>query len=168
VLGLLLEDKNLMPEGAELLDAISAPGASRRPEVFAISADDVATDAMTRRLVADLRRGVESARARGEALRPWDRRRYEAPSGGVRPMHARHTYKSTRNLKKLLADAERQLARFAAVVHGEDRVQLRDLDGRVELTPRDVPGLPDDVAEFSVRPESRVYVGRAVASMLGA
>jgi histidyl-tRNA synthetase len=166
VLGLLLEDKGLMPEGAELLDAISAPGASRRPEVFAISADDEATDPMTRRLVADLRRGVESARARDEALKPWDRRRYEAASGGVRPLHARHTYKSTRNLKKLLGDAERQLARFAAVVHGEDRVQLRDLDRRAELTPKDVPGLPDDVAEFSVDPESAVYVGRAVAALL--
>ena len=167
VLGLLLEDKGLLPEGAQLLDAISAPGASRRPEVFAISADDEATDPMTRRLVADLRRGLASARAQEEGLKPWDGRRYEASSGGVRPMHARHTYKSTRNLKKLLSDAERQLSRFAAIVHGADRVQLRDLDTRTELTPKDVPGLPDDVAEFSVDPSSSVYVGRAVRAILG-
>lgn len=166
VLGLLLEDKGLLPEGAQLLDAISAPGASRRPEVFAISADDEATDPMTRRLVADLRRGLHSARAQEEGLKPWDGRRYEASSGGVRPMHARHTYKSTRNLKKLLSDAERQLSRFAAIVHGEDRVQLRDLDSRAELTPQDIPGLPDDIAEFSVSPASPVYVGRAVTALI--
>ncbi len=166
VLGLLLEDKGLMPEGSELLDAISAPGASRRPEVFVISADDEATDPTTRRLVADLRRGVESHRSKDESLKPWDARRYEASSAGVRPIHARHTYKSTRNLKKLLSDAERQHAKLAAIIHGDDRVQLRDLDRRAELTPKDVPGLPDDVAEFSVNPQSPVYIGRAAAALL--
>lgn len=167
VLGLLLEDKGLMPGGAELLDAISAPPASRRPEVFVLGADDESSDPLVRRLVADLRRGAESARARQDSLKPWDRRRYEAATGGVRPLHARQSYKSTRNLKKLLSDAERQLARFAAVVHGPDRVQLRDLDKREEITPRDVPGLPGGVAEFSVAPDSAVYVGRAVRALLG-
>ncbi len=171
VLGLLLEDKGLMPQGAELLDAVSAPGASRRPEVFVISADDEATDAMSRRLVADLRRGIVSRRALDDGAMPWDGRRYEIASGGIRPLHARQTSKSTRNLKKLLADAERQLAKFAAIVHGADRVQLRDLDRRTELTPQDVPGLPDQirrgVAEFSVNPMSPVYVGRAARALLG-
>ncbi len=166
VLGLLLEDKGLMPEGAELLDAISTPGASRRPEVFVLGADDEASDPLVRRLVADLRRGVESGRHKDHAARPWSRARFEPASGGVRPMHARQSYKSTRNLKKLLSDAERQLARFAAVVHGQDRVELRDLDNREQLTPKDVQGLPDGVAEFSVDPASEVYVGRAVRVLL--
>ncbi|MEZ6243913.1 MAG: ATP phosphoribosyltransferase regulatory subunit [Phycisphaerales bacterium] len=166
VLGLLLEDKGLMPEGAALLDAISAPPASRRPEVFVLGADDDASDPLVRRLVADLRRGAESERYKHDSLKAWDPRRYEPATGGVRPMHARQSYKSTRNLKKLLSDAERQFSRFAAIVHGEDRVQLRDLDKREEITPKDVPGLPDSVAEFSVSPDSEVYVGRAVQALL--
>ncbi|MFG0307092.1 MAG: histidine--tRNA ligase [Phycisphaerales bacterium JB040] len=154
VLSLLLEDKRLMPEGAELLDAVSRPPASARPEAFVISADEDA-DALVRPLVASLRRGIERASFDGK---PWSAERYE-----TRPLHARHSYKSTRNLKKLLADAEKQFARFGVVVHGRDRVQLKHFDTRRDLTPVDVPGLPDGVAEFSTSPESPVYVGRAIA-----
>ena len=81
-------------------------------------------------------------------------------------MHARQSYKSTRNLKKLLADAERQQAKFAAIVHGPDRVQLKNLDQRVDLTPGDL-GV-SSIAEFSAVPTSPVYVGRAVAAMIDA
>jgi histidyl-tRNA synthetase len=171
VLSLMLEEKGLMPEGADLLDAVSARPASARPEAFVIGANDEVTDGMVRRLVADLRRGVESAAwlDQGEARRPWQRSRYDGASGGVRPMHARSSDKSTRNVKKLLGDASRQLARFAVVIHDTpstpDRVQLKDLDRALDLTPRDVPGMPSDVAEFSVQPTSPVYVGRAIAAL---
>ncbi len=165
VLGLLLEERDLWPRGAELADAVSRAPASARPEVFVISADDEATDPIERGLVLMLRSGVESGAYRARGGKPWERDRYEARSGGVRPMHARQSYKSTRNLKKLLGDAERQQAKFAAIVHGPERVQLKDLDRRVDLTPSDL-GV-GSIAEFSAVPTSPVYVGRAVAALLG-
>jgi histidyl-tRNA synthetase len=170
VVSLLLEDKGLMPQGAELMEAVSRVPASVRPEVFVVSGagadtaaeDSAKLDAAVRRLSADLRRGVEAdAYKQAGERKPWSVGRYDAASGGVRPVHARVSYKSTRNLKKLLADGEKQFARYAAVVHGPDRVQLKDFDGRRDLTPRDV-GLSDAHAEFSVDPASPVYVGRAV------
>lgn len=168
VLSLLLEDKGLMPKGAELMEAVSRRPASVRPEVFVVGADDDNSDACVRRLTADLRRGVEAeAYAQSGERKPWSAARYDAASGGVRPMHARVSYKSTRNLKKLLADGEKQFARLAAVVHGPDRVQLKDFDTRRDLTPKDV-GLSDTHAEFSTDPASPVYVGRAAARVLEA
>jgi histidyl-tRNA synthetase len=175
VLGLLLEESGLMPEGPELLDAVSARPASARPEAFVIPGSEEA-DPFVRRLVADLRRGVEASSwlDRGDDRRPWQADRYAARAGdpeasGVRPIHARSSDKSTRNLKKLLADAERQHARFAVVIHdtesSRDRVQLKDLDARRDLTPADVPGMPGDAAEFSVSPTSPVFVGRALATL---
>lgn len=170
VVSLLLEDKGLMPQGAELMEAVSRVPASVRPEVFVVSGagadtaaeESASLDAAVRRLSADLRRGVEAdAYQQAGERKPWSAKRYDAASGGVRPVHARVSYKSTRNLKKLLADGEKQSARYAAVVHGPDRVQLKDFDGRRDLTPRDV-GLSDAHAEFSVDPASPVYVGRAV------
>ena len=167
VVSLLLEDKGLMPQGAELMEAVSRRPASVRPEVFVVGADDESSYAMVRRLSADLRRGVEAdAYAQAGQRRPWSGARYDAASGGVRPMHARVSYKSTRNLKKLLGDGEKQFARLAAIVHGPDQVQLNDFDARKDLTPRDV-GLSDAHAEFSVEASSPVYVGRAVERVLG-
>lgn len=167
VVSLLLEDKGLMPQGAELMEAVSRRPASARPEVFVVGADDEGSDALVRRLCADLRRGVEADAYRQSGdRRPWSADRYDAGSGGVRPVHARVSYKSTRNLKKLLADGEKQFARLAAIVHGEDRVQLKDFDARRDLTPSDV-GLSDAHAEFSVDPASPVYVGRAAERLLG-
>jgi len=176
VLSLLLEENGLMPEGPELMDAVSRRPASVRPEAFVIGANDEVSDAMVRRLVADLRRGVESRRYedRGDDRRPWQADRYapdhdDPRSGGVRPLHARSSDKATRNVKKLLGDASRQAARFAVVIHdtgsSPDRVQLKDLDRQRDLTPADVPGLPGDRAEFSVDPASPVYAGRAIAAL---
>ncbi|GEM_PF-176153 len=167
VVSLLLEDKGLMPEGPELMEAVSRRPASVRPEVFVVGADDEASDALVRRLSAGLRRGVESE-SYGDAgdAKPWSAARYESASGGVRPMHTRVSYKSTRNLKKLLGDGEKQFARLAAIVHGDDRVQIKDFDTRKDLTPGDV-GLSDAHAEFSIDPASPVYVGRAAVRVLG-
>ncbi|USO00273.1 MAG: ATP phosphoribosyltransferase regulatory subunit [Phycisphaeraceae bacterium] len=171
VLSLLLEDKGLMPEGPQLMDAVSRRPASVRPEAFVIGANDETSDTLVRRLVADLRRGVESKSYQDKAddRKPWQADRYEPASDGVRPMHARSSDKSTRNVKKLLGDASRQNAKFAVIIHDTpdvaDRVQLKDLDGQRDLTPADIPGLPTDKAEFSVDTASDVYVGRAIAAI---
>ena len=155
VLGLLLDDKGLMPQGAELMDALSRPGASLRPEAFVVAGSED-EDALVEPLLANLRRGVErDSYLSGEGGKPWAADRY-----AVRPMHARRTYKTTRNLKKLLADAEKQFARFAIVLHGPDKVQVKDLDRREELV--------HDRGDFSVDPASDAYVGAAIAARLPA
>ncbi|MEM9559577.1 MAG: ATP phosphoribosyltransferase regulatory subunit, partial [Planctomycetota bacterium] len=166
VLELVLQDRGLMPEGNDLLDAVSAPGASLRPEVFCIAGGDPEAEAPVRRLAADLRRGIESkAHQDKDDAKPWDRDRYDAASDGVRPMHARTTYKATRNLKKLLSDAEKQFARFAAIVENDDEVKIRDLDDRKDIEPSDVHGMPGNFKSFSAKPGSPVYVGRAVQAL---
>lgn len=140
VLGNLLEDHGLFPSGHALRDAIdrTVKGVSLRPEVFVLSGGED-TDRFVAPLLAQLRRGEESTAYKGrEGAKPWDEDRYCANTGGVRPLHARTTSKSTRNLKKLLADAEKQGARYAAVVHGPDKVQLKDLTKR------------EDVGDFAV------------------
>lgn len=174
VVSLLLEDKGLMPQGPELMDAVSRRPASVRPEVFVLSGagadtpedEAAALDASVRRLTADLRRGRESdAYQQADQRKPWSPARYDAACGGVRPLHARVSYKSTRNLKKLLADAEKQHARLAAIVHAEGRVQLKDLDTRRDLTPKDL-ALSDTHAEFSTDPTSPVSLARAAQRIL--
>ncbi|MCW5757214.1 MAG: ATP phosphoribosyltransferase regulatory subunit [Phycisphaeraceae bacterium] len=162
VLGLLLEDKGLLPTGVELLDALSRPGASLRPEAFVVAGSDD-EDALIEPLLANLRRGIEREGFDGK---PWAADRY-----AVRPMHARRSYKTTRNLKKLLGDAERQFARFAVILHGPDKVELRDMATRQDLTPNLVPAWGDDAsrkdaASFSVDPASPIYVGGALARCL--
>ncbi|MEQ8845152.1 MAG: ATP phosphoribosyltransferase regulatory subunit [Phycisphaerales bacterium] len=151
VLGLLLDDKGLMPQGADLLDALSRPGASLRPEAFVVAGSED-EDALVEPLLANLRRGIERDGFDG---RPWAADRY-----AVRPMHARRTYKTTRNLKKLISDAEKQHAKFAVVLHGPDKVQVKDLDRREEL-------VHDQRGDFSVNPASGAYVGQAIAARLG-
>ena len=149
VLGLLLDDKGLMPQGKELIDALSQPAASLRPEAFVVAGSED-EDALIEPLLANLRRGIETEGFDGK---PWSTDRYT-----VRPMHARRTYKTTRNLKKLLADAEKQHARFAIVLHGPDKVQVKDLDTREELV--------HERGDFSVDPQIDAYVGTAIAQRL--
>lgn len=163
VLGNLLDDHGLMPaDGAEMMDAIqrTVSGVSLRPEVFVVSGGEE-HDHLVQPLLANLRAGIEAAGFDGK---PWDAARFDADNGGVRPMHARTTAKATRNLKKLLADAERQHARFAVVIHGDEKVQLKDLDAR------------EDVGDFAIDPSAREdadlpqrrpYVGRAIRDRLG-
>lgn len=132
VLGNLLDDKGLMPDGPALLDAISAPGASLRPDVFVISNATDSADAQVRPLVAALRRGVESQAWLDRAGRkPWDRDRYTVP-----PLHARHSYRATKNIGKLLEEASKQHARFAAIIEDGERCTLKNLAGGEQI--RDV------------------------------
>ena len=135
VLSLLLEDKNLMPEGQELLEACSRPAASLRPEAFVVTPDE-SLDPAVRRLVADLRRGVETEGFDGK---PWASDRYE-----TRPLHARRTYKSTRNIGKLLKDATGQHAKTLVIIENGERATVQDLDRKdkhEDVKLADVPAL---------------------------
>lgn len=131
VLGLLLEDKGLMPEGAALMEALSRRPASLRPEVFVVASE--AGEAQVEPLLARLRRGVESEAWRERGGRPWDADRYCSKSGGVEPMHARRSYKATKNVGKLLAEARKQHARFAVIVEDGERAKVEDLDRREDV-----------------------------------
>lgn len=123
VLGLLLEDKGLMPEGPALMDALSQKPASLRPEAFVIATE--AGEPHVEPLLAQLRRGVESDAWKERSGKPWDTDRYE-----IAPMHARRSYKSTRNIGKLLAEARKQHAKFAVIIDSADTAKIENLDTR--------------------------------------
>jgi histidyl-tRNA synthetase len=133
VLSLVLQDRGLMPEGDALMDALSRPSASYRPDVFVIPAgqtpaDQEAASAKVRPLVAQLRRGVESkAYQDNSAHKPWDANRYDAATGGVPPMHARSSSKASKNIGKLLQDAAAQKAKLAVIVENAEEVTIKDL-----------------------------------------
>ncbi|MEN0020112.1 MAG: ATP phosphoribosyltransferase regulatory subunit [Planctomycetota bacterium] len=128
VLSLLLEDKGLMPDGPALLDALSRPSASLRPEAFVVTPDGE-HDGDVRTLVADLRRGIESEayRERDDA-KPWDADRYAVDAGGVPPLHARQSYKATRKVPKLMQDAIGQHAKTLVIIENEEHATVQDLD----------------------------------------
>ncbi|GAB5497205.1 MAG: histidine--tRNA ligase [Phycisphaerales bacterium] len=123
VFGLLLEDKGLMPEGPELADAVSQKPASVRPEAFVIANE--AGEPHIEPLLAELRRGRERAGFDGK---PWDPMRYE-----VQPMHARRSYKSTKNIGKLLGDARKQHAKFAVIIESDEAAKVENLETREDL-----------------------------------
>lgn len=133
VLSLVLQDRGLMPEGDALMDALSRPSASYRPDVFVIPAgqspeEQEAAAKAVRPLVATLRRGVESkAYLENEKRKPWDANRYEASSGGSMPLHARSSSKATKNIGKLLQDAAGQKAKLAVIVENAEEVTIKDL-----------------------------------------
>lgn len=153
VLGNLLDDKGLMPTGAELMDAVARPQASIRPVAFVVPNGDEDNEALVHTLVANLRRGIERNdwKARDDR-KPWDRDRY-----AVAPMHARISYKSTRNIKKLRSDAEKQHAKFFVEIHADNKVELTHMDTRESLT-------SDTHGSFSVDPAAPNYVGAAIAA----
>ena len=157
VLGNLLEDKGLMPRGAELAGAVEAVVRSQRirPEVLVTGNGDEAVTPMVTPLVARLRRGIE---AEGFAGKPWElAARYDGAGNGVRPVHVRTSTKNPKRLNKVLEDAEKQGARYAAIIHGEDKVQVRDMDRREDVR-----------ADLHVDPASGDrYVGRVLAGLLG-
>ena len=127
VLGLLLEYKGLMPEGPELMDALSQKPASLRPEAFVIANE--AGEGSVEPLLAKLRRGVESeAWLSRDDKKPWDADRYDVP-----PMHARRSYKSTKNIGKLLADARKQHAKFAVIIESDEAAKIENLGTREDL-----------------------------------
>lgn len=148
VLGNLLDDKGLMPTGAQLMDAVAKPQASIRPIAFVVTGDE-SSDALVHTLVANLRRGIESQsyQSRGDR-KPWDRDRY-----AVAPMHTRISYKSTRKVNKLHDDAKKQHARFFVEIKGLDQAELTNMDTRESL------------GEFSIDPTAANYVGKKIAEL---
>lgn len=136
VLSLLLADKGLMPEGKDLFEALSAPAASFRPDAFVISNGIPEADAAVRPLVAKLRRGTESgAWLAREGRKPWDAARYRSVGEddlAARPLHARHTYKTTKNIGKLLKEASDQHARAAVIIESGQHATVRNLETREE------------------------------------
>jgi len=95
VLSLVLEDKGLMPRGAELLESISA-----RPDAFLIAASESADETLDRTLA--------NLRANG--------------------LHARRSFRATRNVGKLLKDAERAHARCAVILEDSGSATIKNLD----------------------------------------
>ena len=159
VLSNLLDDKGLFPEGRELMEAVSRAPASVRPEAFVIHNGSDEARARVRPLVAALRRGVE---AEGFDGKPWSAARYEAGSGGsggVRPVHARQSYKATGNPGKLWSDGVKQHAMYVIEIGEGGNAQLKSVD-RNEA----IPG-PDSGA-WSAEPSSEHYVGRALVGAL--
>lgn len=155
VLGNLLDDKGLMPSGSALMDAVARPQASVRPVAFVVPNGDEDNEALVHTLVANLRRGIECSDWQSrDDRKPWDRYRYR-----VAPMHARVSYKSTRNLKKLRADAVNQHARFFVEIHADNKVEITDLDNHESIT-------SDTHGSFSVDPGAEHYAGRAIAQRL--
>ncbi len=153
VLGNLLEDKGLMPTGSDLMDAVARPQASIRPVAFVVPNGDENNEALVHTLVANLRRGIECEQWKSrDDRKPWDRDRYRVP-----PMHARVTYKSTRNLKKLRSDAEKQHARFFVEIHADNKVELTNMDTREPIT-------SETHGSFSIDPTAENYVGTAIAA----
>jgi histidyl-tRNA synthetase len=122
VLGNLLEDRKLIPEGREMLEALSRP-MPLRPDVFVISSGKEGCDDQVVPTVARLRRGEESEEYRQGGCKPWSHERYTVP-----PRHARRSYKATKNVGKLLADAGACHARFAAIIESPERCTLKNLD----------------------------------------
>ncbi len=150
VLGLLLQDKGLMPEGPALMDAVSRAPASVRPEAFVVTPEE-ARDGDVIRATAKLRRGVESERYQQDGAKPWDwDARYDAASGGVRPLHARRSDKATRNVGKLFKDALAQHARTFVVLESDGSATIQDLDRQKKFEKLDpgegLVGLPGMVA----------------------
>lgn len=131
VLGLLLEDKGLMPEGPALMDALSQKPASLRPEAFVIASEQ--GEAQVEPLLASLRRGFESPAWKERGGKPWDTDRYCSKSGGVQPMHARRSYKSTKNIGKLLGEARKQNAKFAVIIESGESAKVENLETREDL-----------------------------------
>lgn len=143
VLSLVLQDRGLMPDEPALLDILSRPGASLRPDAFVIPAGQTPQDQeqagkAVRPLVARLRRGTESPAWRAgdaAARKPWDSGRYalapvgaRSSEGGAPPLHARHSYKATRNIGKLLKEASACRARFAVILESGEDATLKNLD----------------------------------------
>jgi histidyl-tRNA synthetase len=111
VLALVLQDAGIMPGDELLLDELSKPSASYRPDAFVIAANDEAAVGI-RPMVAQLRRAG---------------------------LHARATSKSTRNVGKLLQDASAQKARKAIILESADSAKIKDLTLQTESAALPIP-----------------------------
>jgi len=155
VLGNLLDDKQLMPEGQDLMEAVSRKQTSIRPEAFiAVPNNDEENKSTAQSLTAALRRGQESeAYLSNENKKPWQSDRYQIP-----PLHTRTSYKSTTNPGKLRKDAEKQHAKYFIEIHAPNKVELTDMDKRESIT-------SPTQGSFSTDPTAENYIGTALANL---
>ncbi|MBC7835887.1 MAG: ATP phosphoribosyltransferase regulatory subunit [Phycisphaerales bacterium] len=116
VLSLVLQDRGLMPEGKALLEALSRPSPSLRPDAFVMATEAEGADAALAPTLAALRR---------------------------QNLHARRSYKASRNPGKLIKDAAACHARFYVVVDSAETCTLKNLDtGEQHPTPVPLGDLP--------------------------
>ena len=109
VLSLLLQDKGLMPSDDELLGLVG-----QHPDVFVLAEENnEEAEAKVRPVVAMLRRGPGGREAH--------------PTDAVGGLHVRHSYKATKKVDKLLAEAKKQHARFAVIIEGAESCVVKDL-----------------------------------------
>jgi len=82
----------------------------------------------------------------------------DADSKALRPLlaalrrqglHARRSYKATRNIGKLLQDADKAHARYAVILESDTRAQLKDLSSKEqhEIVANDLASLASAIAE---------------------
>jgi len=100
VLGLVLQDKGIMPVDSSLLDRLSVPPTSHCPQAFVLPANDTLGDSVVQEIVDELR---------GFGL------------------HARCSYKTTKNIGKLLQDAVAQKSKLAVIIESADEATIKDL-----------------------------------------
>lgn len=155
VLGNLLDDKHLMPEGQDLKEAVARQQTSIRPEAFiAVPNNDEENKSAAQSLTAALRRGQESdAYLSREDRKPWQSDRYR-----IAPLHTRISYKSTTNPGKLRKDAEKQHAKYFIEIHAPNKVELTDMDKRESIT-------SPTHGSFSTNPADENYIGTALADL---
>jgi histidyl-tRNA synthetase len=125
VLGLVLQDKGLMPSDEELLRR-----AGHTPDVFVLPNGTPEAESVCKQLVAKLRElGIA----------------------------ARHTYKTTRNVGKLLQEAGASKAVAAIIVEGESVLTLKVLRGQgagqqAQFAAAELSPLLGALAQLGVRP----------------
>ncbi len=106
VLSNLLVDKGLMPSDDEI-----AARLGQRPDVVVISNGTPEADAQVGPMLAALRAPT--------------------PGSGGRDrfgLHARRSYKTTKNVGKLIQDAAKMRARFCLIIESATQAQLKDMD----------------------------------------
>ena len=113
VLSLVLQDKGLMPSDDELLGL-----AGQNPDVFVISNGTPEADGALPGVLASLRRGEPRAPASNAP-----------PLAGL---HARRSYKTTKNVGKLLQDAVKARARFAVIIESATEATIKDLKSGIQ------------------------------------
>lgn len=113
VLSLVLQDKGLMPSDDELLGL-----AGQNPDVFIISNGTPEADGAVPGVLAALRRGEPRAPASNAP-----------PLAGL---HARRSYKTTKNVGKLLQDAVKARARFAVIIESATEATIKDLKSGIQ------------------------------------
>ncbi|MBN4060267.1 ATP phosphoribosyltransferase regulatory subunit [Planctomycetaceae bacterium AH-315-I19] len=113
VLANLLEDKGLMPEGRDLLDALDEP-VPTRCEAFVIPNGSEEAEAALAPTLAQLRKGEREA----GSVSTW----------AHRPVHARRSYKATRNVGKLLKEANAVHAKYAVILESGEHATVQNLD----------------------------------------